>query len=67
MPREQLNNYEGAYRIRVLIGVGLAYEREKFLGPWATLQGAKNIARKWDNKYNKVIIEKISGAWEEVK
>ena len=41
MPREQLNNYDGAYRIRVLIGAGLAYEREKFLGPWATLQSSR--------------------------
>lgn len=67
MAREQENEYEGAYRIRLTIGNGGPHDREKFLGPWATLQGAKNMARKYEGDYYTPVIEKISGAWEEVK
>lgn len=67
MAREQENEYDGAYRIRLTIGVGYKSERVKFLGPWATLQGAKNMARSYEkDTYSKAVIEKISGDWEEV-
>lgn len=78
MPRQQDNEYAGAYRIRETLNSGRDNERIRFYGPWATLQGAKTKAVALERQYgwrsvngasliDFFAIEKISGPWEEVQ